>query len=339
MQISLTKLWNNSLVLADRELKVRDYSWASELGKSMVDRYLAMNAVKPTNPPNERSRRKFFAGNVWEFIAGLIIHQLGIVITKQEVIECNDMPLKVRGKLDYLIGGVPDYGKARDFVNSLPFEADMLTRFMRVIDNFEAEYGDKEIDLTVHEIKSCSEYVIDKIQAGGAIPGHDLQTGHYLRGLNMNNGIIDYISKNDALMAERVVTITPAINKALHDDLAELKGYLDAKQQPGPAPLIVFESKFQKNFNVEYSAYLELVYNFKTPEDYRNSVQSKIASWNRLLKRLQMINEGKTTPTGKVILLTESNKKAIDEMEKEGWKAHDLVKVATIAEDDEPELF
>jgi len=334
--LSLTKLWNNSLILDERELKARDYCWASELGKPQIDRYLSMKGVKQSNPPNERSKRKFFAGNIWEFIAGLVLHQMGIIITKQEHIVNEDMPLKVTGRLDYMIGGTPDYNKARSYIASMPFDQEMMARFLKVIDNFENEYGQDEIRPMVHEIKSCSHYVIEKIQEGGNIEGHDFQIDHYLRGLKMNSGIIDYISRDDALMAERVVTRSEAMDKRLLQDLSTLKGYLDANQEPPKAPLITFENKFSKNFGVEYSSYLTKVYGFETPEDYRNSVQSKIASWNRLLKRLKDINEGKQTPTGKSILLTDKNKLAVDEIAREGFgDANVLSKKAKIEEEEE----
>jgi len=335
-RLSLTKLWNNSLILSEKDPEPRDYARASELGKPLIDRFLTMQGVKQSNPPNERSRRKFFSGNVWEFIAGLVLNQMGVVQSQQTTIVDESMPIKVIGHLDYLIGGIPNYDNARKILSNLAFDEAMTARFMRVIDNFENEYGYKPIEQCVHEIKSCSEYVLEKIQDGGSVQGHDLQIGHYVRGLKLDYGIITYISKNDALMAEKVIRKTPESESLLRKDLAQLKGYLDANQRPPSAPLITFEGKFNKNFGVEYSSYLTLIYGFETPEDYRNSVQSKIASWNRLLKRLQYISEGKTTPTGKPITLTPKNQIAIDEIAKEGFgDANALAKQARINDDEE----
>lgn len=333
--LSLTNLWNNSLILEDKELKPRDWCRASELGKTLVDRYLIMKGEKPSNPPNDRSRRKFFAGHVWEYIAGLILTQMGIIISKQEVTKTEDMPLVVYGHLDYLVGGRPNYNKARDEIKRVPMDEAMLERFLKVIDNFEQEYGTDEIETRVHEIKSVSHYAIEKIQNGGVIDGHDLQIDHYQRALKMDHGLITYISKDDALMAERIVSRSKELDDRLRKDITTLKGHLESNTRPEAAPLILFEEKFTKNFGVEYSQYLTLVYGFDTPEEYRNAVQSKIASWNRLLKRLKDINEGKTTPTGKPILLTDKNKIAIDEINKAGWDAQNLAVVAVVEEDEE----
>lgn len=339
-RLSLTKLWNNSLVLSEKDPEPRDYCRASELGKPLIDRYLTMQGVKQSNPPNERSRRKFFSGNVWEFIAGLVLNQMGIIQDQQTTVTDDSMAIPVIGHLDYLIGGKPNYDQARKVLSSLAFDEAMTTRFMRVIDNFESEYGYNEIEQCVHEIKSCSEYVLEKIQEGGSVQGHDLQVGHYIRGLKLPYGIITYISKNDALMAEKLIRNTDDSKKLLAEDLALLKGYRDANQQPPPAPLITFENKFSKNFGVEYSSYLNLVYGFETPEDYRNAVQSKIASWNRLLARLKNIADGKTTPTGKALVLTEKNKVAIDEIAAAGFgDAQVLAKQAKIVEEESEEPF
>lgn len=334
--LNFMELWNNSLILEDRELKVRDYEWASSLGKPLVDRYLAMRATAPTNRPNARSRRKFFAGNVWEFVAGLVLYQLGVVQIGQEEVWVEDAPIRVKGKLDYKIGGIPDYGKARDMIRSFPFEKEMTARFMKVIDNFEATIGDQEIEQLIFEIKSCSQYVIQKIEEGGNILGHDLQIFHYLRGLKMKEGRIAYISKDDALMQEKTIKFPDVtLKKKYDDDLGVLKDYLDQNTQPPPAPFILWEGKFVRNFGIEYSSYLTLVYGFAQPEDYRLVVDSKIKSWNNVLARIKKSTSGATTPTGKPILITDKNKVIIEYMVKEGHDAYSLAKDAMVEEGEE----
>lgn len=336
--LRFTDIWNESVITEHRPLVKRDYCWASELYKPLVDRYLAMNATPKTNPPNIRSLRKFYAGNVWEFIAGLVLYQLGIIQDKQEEVWVNDTPIAVKGKLDYLVGGIPNYSKARDAIKSYPFQKEMTSRFMKVIDNFEETMGVEEIKPMVHEIKSCAKYLIDKIQGGGCVEGHDLQIYHYLRGLKLDEGHIAYISKDDALMAERVITANKALATKYELDLSHLKVYLDDKAQPPPAPLILFEEKFNQNFSVEYSEYLTLVYGFETPEHYRESVKGKVTSWNRVLARVKLIDEGKTTKTGKPIKLTDKNKAALEQMESEGFNPRKLAEEMQVSEEEMEEI-
>ena len=60
------------------------------------------------------------------------------------------------------------------------------------------------------------------------------------------------------------------------------------KQMPPKEDLVLYEEslfKFAKNWNVEYSDYLTLLYGFETPEKYRNAWQFKINQWNRVFKR------------------------------------------------------
>lgn len=342
--LNFTDIWNASVITEQRPLVARDYCWASELYRPTIDRYLAMKAVAPTNPPNIRSLRKFFAGNTWEFIAGLVLYQLGIIQEKQQEVWVEDAAIRIKGKIDYLIGGVPNYDKARDYISKLPFQKEMNDRFMLTIDKFEQSIGNNELKPLVYEIKSCSEYVIDKLMEGGNILGHDLQIYHYLRGLNMDEGHIVYCSKNDALMAERVIKMPDhSLKHKYEGDLLTLKGYLDANELPPNAPLIVWEGKFQKNFEVEYSNYLSLVYGFKTPEEFRETVVPKVQRWNRVLGRLKDISEGKrgkptkAEPLGKLMVLTDKNRAAIEEMQNEGHEPKELAKQLRVIEEEDEE--
>ena len=80
MQWSFFKIWNESLEQREeRPPKERQNLWASELGKSQVDVYLKMKGIAPTNPFSARSLRKFEAGNIWEWIVGLVLLRAGML--------------------------------------------------------------------------------------------------------------------------------------------------------------------------------------------------------------------------------------------------------------------
>jgi len=340
-QFNFRKIWNESLPMTQREPKERNYLYASELYKPMIDRYLALKGTPPSNVPNEKSFRKFWSGNAWNFIAGLVLHQLGIVQAAEHVVNIEDLPVPVHGRLDYLVGGIPDYDKARKTISSYPFEKEMMERFMTVINNFEQTVGHQEIELMVHEIKSCSEFVINMINEGGHITGHDLQVYHYLKGLNMQRGVISYISKNDSLMGDVIINHPDANLENLYmGDLLLLRGYLDDNTRPEPLSLITFEGKFKKRLDIEYSNYLTLVYGFKEPMEYSDSVKGQVSRWNRVLARLKDIQDGKRgkptkkEPEGKLVALTDNNKSAIDEMSKDGYNAYELAKEAVIIEEE-----
>lgn len=332
----MRSVWNEAALRPERELKERDYLWASQLSRPLVDNYLSLKATKVTNPPNMRSRRKFLMGIMIEEMQGIIFTALGLRVNKQEEVWTHGV-LPVKGKIDFLVQGIPDYEKARHNISQLGFSQEFVDYMLAVVDRFESIYGQADFAPMVRDCKSISEYAIQRVQNGSGIIGHRMQLYHYLKGLNLPLGYVDYISKGDAIMEESKVEYPNTELEAQYNNtLEKLRGYLDANEQPPVEKLITWEGKFSKNLDVEYSNYLTLLYGFDTPDDYRASVVGKISSWNRVLKRLKDVKEGKTTPSGKPITLTDKNKKALDELRAEGYDPDYLVMSMTnVAEDEE----
>lgn len=338
---SFKSIWNEASLRQEREPKARDYAYCSELGKPLIDRFLSMKGVAPSNPPNMRSKRKFLFGDIVEEFANIILSLLGVTVKRQEVV-CIEGIIPIHGKIDFVIEGIPNYEMARHGVRQLNFSEGITDYLLSVVDKFEEKIGHRELAPIIRECKSVSQYAIDAVSENGGMLHHKLQVYPYLKGTDIKIAYIDYISKADSLMEEcRVSYPDPRLEDRIGKDLEELNYYLKNNEQPPPAPLITWEGKFKKSFFVEWSNYLELVYGFKTPEDYRKAVQGKIASWNRTLARLKMINEGAKTkpskkfPEGQLIKLTDKNLDAVTEMDKEGWDAYALSAKAKIELDEE----
>ncbi len=322
---SMRDVWNMASLRPDRPLVERDYLWASQLNQPTVDNFLSMKGEKPTNPPNARSRRKFLAGNIWEEIHSIPFKAMGIYVNSQEEVWTHGR-IKVKGKLDLLVHGKPDYERARYLISNLFFEGTVKDYLLNVVDRFNNMYGDSDFAPMVRECKSCSSYVFNKVHTGGRIIGHELQLYHYLKGLNLPLGYVDYISKDDTLMEEvRVEYPNNDLEMRYERTIDELYDYLVHNERPPVSPLIVWEGKFNRNFYVEYSNYLTLLYGFETPEDYRAFVSKTVTSRNAVLARLKKIEKGETTPTGKPIVLTDKNKIALEEIEKAGFNVKELV--------------
>lgn len=305
---NLSVLWNDSIrLIPERELVPRNHIWASELGGSFIDRYLKMNAVLPTNPPNERSRRKFAAGHVWEWIIGLILTSIGVLKQRQLRGEV-ELPgcLKVTGKLDFIAGGPVDWEKARAEVAKVrsvfALSMDEMPAFLHhavdyILDAMEKEYGTHPLKEYVIENKSVSSFMFEKIQkAGSPLPNHILQSFHYvLANPEIDEAKITYISKDDSLMDEYSVGKSQQAQDIYYQDVKQMTDYLLAANKKNPMktlpprePEVLFDPdmfRFEKNFKCEYSSYLELLYGYKTPEDYRLKWAKDIASWNRTFKR------------------------------------------------------
>jgi hypothetical protein len=110
---TFTQIWNNALEEeSPRRYEARDYLWASDLGKSNVDIYLSMKGEEPSNLANARLKRKFEAGNMWEWILGLVMRRAGLMTTSQGHTEHQyDGLLKVTGRYDFIGGGKAELEK------------------------------------------------------------------------------------------------------------------------------------------------------------------------------------------------------------------------------------
>src|SRR5690349_732058 len=114
-------VWNQSLLSRPEfEPRQREHVWASEIGNPFLDRYLKMTGVKATNGPNARSKRKFEAADIFEWLVGFVLKQAGIWIESQEKLEYQYPGLlRVVGRLDHLAGGRPDWNRARKQVGAV----------------------------------------------------------------------------------------------------------------------------------------------------------------------------------------------------------------------------
>lgn len=283
--------WNQSLLKREeRPIEPRAHIYASELGGSPIDIYLSLKGELPTNLPNERSLRKFCAGNFFEDLVRLILARAGVLIDRQQRIEhAYEGLLRVSGRQDFIVGGVPDFFKAEEDIHRLK---DAMSHFayqasLDIIEDLKKQ-DIKEIKETVVEIKSCSSMMFSRYQMTGAAPQHKLQTFHYLKGLGKEEGKIVYISKDDMLLLECQVLNPSKVEDDYKAFIQKITDYYNANELPPKEPLIIFDAtglKFSKNWRVEYSKFLSKLYNFTQPEDYRMFVDKSIAQFNRTYQR------------------------------------------------------
>jgi len=288
--------WNDGLIPVERKPEPRDYIWASELGGSMIDRFLKMKGAEYSTPPNTRSLRKFQAGNYWEWLVAMVLKRSGLIIAQQDRVYYQyDGLLKVSGKIDFIAGGTPDWGKARAEMNVYDLPEFVKSVTEAIITKFEAS-GQFDFKKIVLEIKSCSSFVFRSIEATEApLKNHVLQAFHYLKGLNMDEAHIVYISKDDCLIKEFGVFNPSETESAYKADIQLISGFYMANERPPLEPLIGWENgRFTVNKKVEYSNYLEMLYGFKTPEAYRATVDKTVSGANRVVKRV--VDGAKMTP-------------------------------------------
>jgi len=318
---NLSSLWNTALhSVPSRVSQKRDYIYASELGGAYIDRYLKMHNIPMSNIPNDRSLRKFSAGHVFEWIVGMVLTMTGILKQKQLRGEVQ-LPglLKVSGRLDFIAGGPVDWNKAREEIKRVQdvfsvSVSDMPPIIFHAIEHIlvsmEKQYKANPLKEVVFECKSVSSFMSEKIEKTGAMSHHVLQCMHYLLANKMDEASLFYICKDDMIGQQFQIVNNKEILKAYRDDVKQMTEYYNAsnfkdpmKTLPPKEALINFIDgvwRFEKNFKVEYSNYLEIIYGYATPEAYRMAWQYKIAGWNRVFKRA--VKGDNITPANKIII-------------------------------------
>jgi hypothetical protein len=299
MSWSFASIWNESLEKGrpERELKARSRIWASEMGSSFIDRYLKMTAVAPTNPPNPRSMRKFEAGNMMEWLVGIVLKRAGICIDNQEWLG-HQYPglLEVSGKFDFYAGGKPDWSKAAAEVKRLELPEFFSRATDAIIKHFKEKYPDG-LTKIILEVKSCSNFMMERYEKKGVDSKHGLQIFHYLKAKNMPEGHVVYICKDDLRMAEFAL-VNPSDTEAIYKkDIEMMTGYLQSQQMPPKELEIYFDEivgKFSANWKVGYSNYLTMLYGYQNQKEYDDKYKPLVSKFNRVLKRC--VQGDKMTP-------------------------------------------
>jgi len=317
MKFTLYDIWNISLDKdIEKPLAPRDHIYASELGGAYCDRYLKMTGMPYSNPANARSRRKFLAGSIWENIVKYVLSRAGILYEAQG--QCNidfNGLLSVHGRLDLLAGGKPDMDKAKRLVetefNWLPEQFARAT--VDIVAALNEKYPDG-LDDTILEVKSCSSFMFEVYEAKQAASNHHkLQTYHYLKALNLPEGHICYICRDDARLIEIGVMQPSVVEDEYMTDIKTMTGYYLAKEvPPKEKPIIVEYDKFKPNWKVMYSSYLTYLYGFENQFAFEIQYRPLCERWNRVLSRQE---ENKK--------MTQNNLDAIDEMYQMGFWAKD----------------
>lgn len=316
---TFSQVWNKSLEeREERPMRARDNLWASELGKSPVDIFLKLKGEALTNPPNARSMRKFEAGNVFEWIVGLVLTRAGILQVDQKWVSYQYPGLlEVTGKADFIAGGMPDFKKAREEISALKLPDVFERGFKNIINHFEQNYK-QGLHTKVLEVKSLSAFMYDSLErTGKASKIHRLQCYHYLKSLNIERGDVVYICRDDLRMMEVPVYLNSEVEQEYKSEIEKITAYVRADEMPPLEKPIVFDDdlkKFAKNFNVAYSGYLTKLYGIENQAAFDERYIKVVDQWNRVLTR---IKQGKD--------MTDKNKAVLDDIRAAGFDPDKLI--------------
>jgi len=336
MEWSLMEVWNNALEKKERPIEARDRVYASELGGSMIDRYLKMRATPYTNPPNSRSMRKFMAGDIWEWIIKIVLVKCGITYRQQEkvLIEYEGL-LPISGKVDFIAGGKPDYEKALAELEGQDIPDFIKNQAIAVIDYFKTKFPNG-FEEKVIEMKSLGSFVFEALLAtDNPKTHHMLQAFCYHKFTGLPTDII-YICRDDVrLLQYNINAVADYLEGEVKKDLETITYYHKNNIEPEKEKLIIWDEnkkKFSLNWKVEYSVYLTKLYTYtnedgiekpiETPEEYRDYFNPKVIAWNRVVKRVVEDAE-----------ITKSNIEYVSKMQEQGFDLSELLNKPIIYED------
>lgn len=348
-KFNLTQVWNETIERSDRPLKERNYIYASEIGGAFIDRYLKMTAVTPTNPPNSRSMRKFMAGDIWEWIVQTVLVKAGIKFYTQERVEVNYPGcLSIHGKVDFIISGETDF-------DNVVIDDSMPEFMQRLVQSIVDKFKGRVFEEAIIEIKSVGSFVFEGIAAqDNPKTNHMLQAGVYHKDKGIQTYVI-YVCRDDVRILQYSINeVFPDIEQMIIEDVRQMTEYYEKGIEPPKEKLIIWDDvrqKFTKNWKVEYSNYLTMLYSyiddegntkpFENSEEYYEWAGSIVAGMNRVVekqKKFPAIRKAieavekklEETPEDKAIIkehkallkkleVTDSNKEWIAKMNEYGY--------------------
>lgn len=317
---SLMGIWNSQLTFGrgEKKLEKRERIWASELGKDPYERWLKMNAIKPDFDFDERTLRKFEAGNFFERVIGLVLVSSGLLIhdNKSYEIPADDNHLLVSVRPDFVAGGKPNWEKVKQNIDEeLLFKLmPNLGRIARsLVDEFSKKYPNGVKNM-VYEIKSINSQVFwaQKDYLHEAYPHHRLQAFAEMKATGLKEGRILYISKDDLTVAEFSLFLNdPKLNELYEKDVREMTKYIREGVEPPKPENVIFDKKaklrfqhnkkkevimgcYQGNWQVGWSNYITKITGIKGESQNQVSakwkyfIKDEIKKKNDALKEIQI---------------------------------------------------
>ncbi len=302
---NLVSLWNETVVSESKPIKQRDYLYASEIGKSDIDAYLAMKGEKPTNAPDLRSKRKFDVGNLFEGIVANVLDRAGVVVWLPKKLKrirgIEKGMVDVSGRFDILLDGKADMEKAKAEAEKElaalkvdnPFEEYRLGKMIAIADRVIKSGKELVFDMVLTEVKSLSLMMFNSIETSEQpIETHAMQLFHYTRYskfLTNKIGRLFYVCRDDIRLIEFAISDNPEskYGKMYMESLKRKSEAYKKDKMPAKEKMLVTKNgKSTTNFNVAYSSYLTKLHGYANHEEYRDDWSGKAASWNRVITRV-----------------------------------------------------
>lgn len=296
---TISELWND-LLTTQREIKPRDYIYASEIGQPFLDRYLKMKGTPYSNPFDPRTLRVFDCGHIFEEeVMVRIFKLLGIFISSQKrLVYQEEGLLPVVGKHDPKIGGIINIEQSDKEINRKDEETGeyhysdwIRSRAIALRESLIQKYPNGMRILT-SEIKSVNSNAFWSHKNQDPITGffkgydhHKLQLFNYLMSENEEEGRIFYISKDDlTLMEAPVYRNDDSLYKLWRQDVAIMTDLYNKGVEPEAEEYIFYnpdKQKYEINWAILRSNYFTYITGWKDKKEWENYMRKVIAEKNR----------------------------------------------------------
>lgn len=274
---SIVGIWNEEENLNRYEIKMRDYILATDVGKPFLDRYYKMTGEPETNPMEPRILRIFTAGNEFHFLMRRVFRKIGFLLDYEQRIEipATSTSLKIVGYYDMKIGGKVNLIEAEKMINSEDFSDFVKAKALKCAKYFAEKYPEG-LEPTIVENKSVNSLAFVAHQQGrgylrDVYPHHALQLYTYLKATGIRQGRLLYISKDNLLIEEHLVSLGDKSWEELWQlDVKTMSDFYKNKVLPPREPDIVKDEKgkYKPNWRIERSQYLTKITGFKDKKEW-----------------------------------------------------------------------
>lgn len=312
---SIQGIWNDISNMERKEPKQRDYISFGDVGKKDYwSRYMKMTGVPESNPPDTRVMRIFQAGHEFHDLIKTVFKKAGIFINSQDddkegqpqftIIEGTDKILKQLGKYDILVGGKPDKEKAFKWIEQSDL-SDFMKEKAKKITEFFADKFPNGLKEMIYEIKSINSTAFwgKKDYLYEAYPHHKLQLWGNLKGNNISEGRLLYVSKDDLSVAEFPIFLNDKnLEREYMKDVEAMSYYIMNKIEPPKPSYVVFNKRkiysfqndkkkykikgsYEINWEVIRSSYFTKMTGLKTDKELEMLVKDEISEKNKKIKQ------------------------------------------------------
>ena len=264
---------------SETDPKERAEIWASDIGKSFLDRYLSMKAHPYSNPIDGKTLMTFFLGKQIELGLTEMLKTCNLTFQAQDRLEIN-VPgcLPVVGRPDLLME-VSDWdiviknidNNIKEILAENLDDAERQVKKKNVLKKIVEEWRIKYpngLEKTPFEIKTINTNAFNyfcKSKDGfkNANPHYQMQLYTYMRYYNSDKGRLVYVSKNDGKIVEVVIHKTAEIERKWLEDIKTMSYYYYNSITP---PCEQFKIGKKDNWKIAYSRYKDYLH-----KNYKNN--------------------------------------------------------------------